>query len=142
LFLSETANHAHLVLPATSWLEEIGYKVTNTHVYLMDQAIEPVGQARPLSGVLKELAQRLGLLVFNDRGEAQARARITEGIVPGIVWMRQGWPHLNALTTCAPCLPDSAVEGVGFPAGQAAHEALVEVAKLTEGEKDMTVPCR
>ena len=32
-----------------------------------------------------------------------------------------------ALTACAPCLPDAAVEALGFPAGQAAHEALVEV---------------
>jgi len=276
LFLSETAKHAHLVLPGTTWLEEVGYKKTNTHVYLMDQAIEPVGQARSLSWVLKELSRRLSVqdffpwpsqeqavdaildvpatghitvsdlrarrgreplrispvahpdlrfptpsgkvefyserslkwglpplpeyreplesprsrpevaqryplvlrpgrtfghfnnfyrngraisrlarrepepvvwlhpedaaargiqerervVVFNDRSEFQARAKVTARIFPGTVWVRTGWPGLNALTACAPCLPDAAVEGVGFAAGQAAHEALVEVKTL------------
>jgi len=36
LFMNETARRfADVVLPGTAWLEELGFKVTNTHLYLM-----------------------------------------------------------------------------------------------------------
>ena len=44
LFMNDTARRfADVVLPSTSWLEEVGCKSTNTHLYLMDQALEPPG---------------------------------------------------------------------------------------------------
>lgn len=52
---------AHVVLPGTIWLEEIGAKATNTHVYLCDRALPPAGQARPLHSVYRDLADRLGV---------------------------------------------------------------------------------
>ena len=62
LFMSDTAREcADVLLPATSWLEELGMKSTNTHLYLMPQAIEPPGEARSASWVLRELARRLDL---------------------------------------------------------------------------------
>jgi anaerobic selenocysteine-containing dehydrogenase len=62
LFTNETArDHADVVLPGTSWLEETGFKVTNTHLYLMDQALEPAGEARPAWWVLDQVARRLGV---------------------------------------------------------------------------------
>ncbi|NBT01293.1 MAG: hypothetical protein EBS61_11950, partial [Betaproteobacteria bacterium] len=37
LFMNETAaSHAQLVLPSTAWLEELGCKMTHTHLYLSD----------------------------------------------------------------------------------------------------------
>ena len=49
LFMNDTARRfADVVLPSTSWLEEVGCKSTNTHLYLMDQALEPPGETRPL----------------------------------------------------------------------------------------------
>ena len=49
LFLNDTARRfADVVLPSTSWLEELGCKSTNTHLYLMDQALQPPGETRPL----------------------------------------------------------------------------------------------
>jgi len=65
LFLHDTARQfADVVLPATSWLEEVGCKSTNTHLYLMERALPAPGEARTLSHVLRELAGRLGLADF------------------------------------------------------------------------------
>ncbi|HEX6022107.1 MAG TPA: molybdopterin dinucleotide binding domain-containing protein, partial [Solirubrobacter sp.] len=62
LFLNDTARRfADVVLPATSWLEELGCKSTNTHLYLMPQVLEPPGETRPVPWVLRQLAARLGL---------------------------------------------------------------------------------
>ncbi|MGH7387850.1 MAG: molybdopterin-containing oxidoreductase family protein [Candidatus Rokuibacteriota bacterium] len=271
LFMNDTARrHADVVLPATAWLEEIGCKSTNTHLYLMPKALEASGETRPVAWVLRELARRLDLddfwpwvgadgpseegpidalldhpstrhatvaalraeggmralevshvaypdrvfdtpsgkvelyserakslglpplpvhvplpasrspLVFrqgrtltafhgfydhglalptlaradpepvlwispddagargvadgapirlsNERGEMTARAHVTDRIPPGVVWMRDGWSGLNRLTSGAPVLPDAAVDVLGFAAGQAAYDAMVEVA--------------
>jgi len=67
--------------------------------------------------------------IFNQRGEMQARALVTDRIPPGTVWMRDGWAGLNTLTSGAPILPDAAV-GLfeRFSSGQAEFEAAVEVA--------------
>jgi len=60
LFMHDTARrHADLLLPATSWLEDTGCKSTNTHLYLMPKVLEPPGEARSPSWVLRELARRL-----------------------------------------------------------------------------------
>ena len=65
LFMNDTAREcADVVLPGTSWLEETGFKTTNTHLYLMDQAISPRGESQTASWVLNELAQRVGLEDF------------------------------------------------------------------------------
>lgn len=62
LFESETIREAaDLVIPATSWVEQQGCKMTHTHVYLMDQAIEPQGDAQSLSVLLRSLADRLAI---------------------------------------------------------------------------------
>jgi len=62
LFMNDTARQfADVFLPATSWLEELGCKSTNTHLYLMDKILEPPGEARPLPFILRGLAARLGL---------------------------------------------------------------------------------
>lgn len=62
LFMSDTARQAaDVVLPGTAWLEETGYKATNSHFYLMEQALEPEGETKPLYWVFSQLADRLGL---------------------------------------------------------------------------------
>jgi anaerobic selenocysteine-containing dehydrogenase len=65
LFMNDTARHfADVVLPSTSWLEELGCKSTNTHLYLMPRVLDPPGEARPGPWVLRALAQRLDLEDF------------------------------------------------------------------------------
>lgn len=62
LFESETIRRAaDIVLPGTSWLEEIGVKHSATHVYLMERALAPQGEARSNVAVLRALADRLGV---------------------------------------------------------------------------------
>ena len=266
LFLNDTARRfADVVLPATSWLEEVGCKSTNTHLYLMERALPAPGETRTVSFVLRELAARLGLAdfypwageegvldaliahpatggatvaalraeggmralrvshvahpdrrfptpsgkielvseqatrlglpalpvfaplpetsypltfrqgrtltqfhgfydhgqalptlarldpepvlwisiadgaarglvdgamirLFNDRGEMEARAHLTDKVSPGTVWMRDGWTGLNRLTGGEAALPDHAVDVFGFSGGQASFDARVEVA--------------
>ncbi len=268
LFMNDTARQfADVFLPSTSWLEELGCKSTNTHLYLMDKILEPPGEARPLPFILKGLADRLGLpddlhpwdrdegpldaildhpstrhatvaalraeggirplaishvahpdlvfdtpsgkiefyseraasvglpplpvfeplssssrypltfrqgrtltqfhgfydhgralptlarldpeprlwispadatargiadggaiRIYNERGEFLARALVTDRIPDGAVWMRDGWTGLNRLTAGSSCIPDDAVDLFAFSAGQAAFDALVEVA--------------
>jgi anaerobic selenocysteine-containing dehydrogenase len=62
LFLNDTARRfADVVLPATTWLEELGCKSTNTHLYLMPKILDGPGATRPIAWVLQELARRVGL---------------------------------------------------------------------------------
>jgi anaerobic selenocysteine-containing dehydrogenase len=62
LFLNDTAERfADVVLPSTAWLEELGCKSAYTHLYLMEPALPPAGEARPASALLRALAGRLGL---------------------------------------------------------------------------------
>jgi anaerobic selenocysteine-containing dehydrogenase len=62
LFWNDTARRfADVVLPGTSWLEELGCKSTNTHLYLMPRVLEAPGEARSAAWILRELARRLGL---------------------------------------------------------------------------------
>lgn len=65
LFMNETIRRsADLILPATAWLEEPGLKLTATHIYLMEQALLPAGETRPLSQVLCQLSEHLSLANF------------------------------------------------------------------------------
>ena len=65
LFLNDTARRfADVVLPGTAWLEELGCKSTNTHLYLMPKVLEPAGRDAPGAWVLRELARRLGVADF------------------------------------------------------------------------------
>src|SRR5262245_27027810 len=72
LFLNDTARQvADVVLPGTAWLEELGCKSTNTHLYLMPKVLDPPGEARPGAWVLQELARRLDLEEFYPWASAE-----------------------------------------------------------------------
>ena len=65
LFMNDTARqYAHIVLPGTAWVEELGAKATNTHVYLMPKAVEPEGECRSSMWMLRELARRMDVPDF------------------------------------------------------------------------------
>ena len=269
LFMNETIRRfADIVLPATAWLEDIGCKATNTHVYLAEKILEPEGAARPVQDVLKGLAARFGVTGFypwesqealldvildhpatghatvaslranggraalnishiahpdrkfgtpsgriefhsaraedaglpplpvhntknaaaayplalcqgrtltqfhafydhgkalpllakrdpgpdlwispadagaravsngdairvhNRRGAFEAAAHVTDRIPPGTVWMRDGCEGLNQVTSGASVLPEAALNLFPFTVGQAAYDAMVEVARI------------
>lgn len=268
LFMQDTARQfADIVLPATAWLEQIGCKMTNTHLYLMEQALPAPAQTRTMSWILRQLAQRLQvddffpwendevminaildhpctghatiadlraqggiralnishvghpdhcystpsqkiefvsgtaqayglpalpvyhplpesdyplifrqgrtlthfhgfydhgqalpslarldkqpqlwispndaearnisngdtIKIYNECGEFEACALVTDKIPTGTVWMRSGWLGINRLTSGQACLPDAAVEHFAFAAGQAGFDARVEVTRF------------
>ncbi|MBI4635950.1 MAG: molybdopterin-dependent oxidoreductase [Candidatus Rokubacteria bacterium] len=77
LFMNDTARgFADVVLPGTSWLEEVGCKSTNTHLYLTPRVLDPPGETRSVTWILRELASRLGLADFfpwqSDEGPIDA----------------------------------------------------------------------
>lgn len=61
IFLTETAEFADVVLPATSWGETDGV-CTNTErrVQRLRKAVEPPGEARPDWWIISEIARRMG----------------------------------------------------------------------------------
>jgi assimilatory nitrate reductase catalytic subunit len=60
-FLSETAQRADVVLPATAWAEDEGLMTNGEgRVIKHNKACEPPGEARPDWWIMRELARRLG----------------------------------------------------------------------------------
>ncbi|HWZ72716.1 MAG TPA: molybdopterin-dependent oxidoreductase [Casimicrobiaceae bacterium] len=82
----------------------------------------------PADAAMRQVVDGAAIRIFNDRGDLLARARVTDRIPAGTLWMRDGWPNLNRLTAGAPVLPDVAVDLFAFSAGQATFDAMVEVA--------------
>jgi len=73
VFANDTIRRvADIVLPGTVWLEDLGFKETATHFYLMDKALEPAGECRPLIPVLRDLADRLSIEDFFPWGSLEA----------------------------------------------------------------------
>ncbi len=73
LFLNDTARrYADVVLPGTAWLEEVGCKMTHTHLYLMERALAPPGETRSLHRLMTTLAERLGLDGFHPWASEEA----------------------------------------------------------------------
>jgi len=89
---------------------------------------EPGLWISPADAAARELADGAAIRIYNQRGELRARARVTNHVPAGTVWMRDGWPGLNTLTSGAAVLPDAAVDVFAFSAGQASFDARVEVA--------------
>lgn len=58
------------------------------------------------------------ILISNQRGEFNAQAKVTDRIKPGVVWMRDGWPGFNSLTSYSSVVPDSALSEFPFSVGQ------------------------
>jgi len=61
IFLTETAQFAHVVLPGVSFAEKDGtFTATDRRVQRVRKAIEPLGDARPDWEILCDLAKRMG----------------------------------------------------------------------------------
>jgi formate dehydrogenase alpha subunit len=62
IFLTQTAQMAHVVLPGAVWAEVEGtFTNTERKVQRIRQAVEPPGQARPNWQILSEIGRRMGL---------------------------------------------------------------------------------
>ena len=71
IFRTETADLAHVVLPAAAWGETDGvYTNTERRVQRVRAAVPPQGEARPDWWILAQIAKRLGIQGF-DYGSAK-----------------------------------------------------------------------
>ena len=97
---------------------------------LAKRETEPALWISPADAQRRRLADGAAIRMFNQRGELRARAHVTDRIPAGTVWLRDGWPGLNALTGGSSVLPDEAVDLFDFSGGQAMFDAMVEVAAI------------
>lgn len=81
-FMTDTADLADIVLPATTQLEhlDIHFSYGHTDVLINEPAIAPLGEAKPNTQIFRELAANLGFSdpCFADDDEALARQAMHE----------------------------------------------------------------
>ena len=110
-FLTDTADYADIVLPATTQLEHIDVHKSYGHLYVLanNAAIAPVGESLPNIEVFRRLAARMGFddPCFRDGDEAVAQQALGSGHrnLEGIDWERlrsRGWMRLAVPEKYAP----------------------------------------
>jgi formate dehydrogenase major subunit len=90
IFLTETANYADVILPASAWAEKTG-TVTNTNrqVQMGRQVVSPPGDAREDWWIEVELAKRLGLgWAYTHPSEVFAEMKLNMNSFNNITWDR------------------------------------------------------
>ena len=90
IFLTETANYADVILPASAWAEKTG-TVTNTNrqVQMGRPAVSPPGEAREDWAITVELARRLGLdWGYSHPREVFAEMKRSMKSLDNITWER------------------------------------------------------
>jgi formate dehydrogenase alpha subunit len=77
IFLTETAQLAHVVLPGVSFAEKDGtFTATDRRVQRVRRAIEPLGQARPDWKIICQIAQEMGGTGFDFASPAEVMDEI------------------------------------------------------------------
>jgi anaerobic selenocysteine-containing dehydrogenase len=116
LFLTDTADYADIVLPATSQLEHHDIHPSYGHLYVLasQPAIAPVGESKPNAEVFRLLAKRMGFTdaCFDDSDEDMCRQALESSnpALKGITWdglKATGWQRL--------AVPDAPFANGGFP---------------------------
>jgi anaerobic selenocysteine-containing dehydrogenase len=97
-FLTDTADHADYVLPATTQLEhwDVHMSYGHTDVLLNRPAIAPVGQARSNTQIFRDLAHRMGLrqACLSDSDEQLCRTAFGDRVDFDTL-LAQGFAHLS-----------------------------------------------
>ena len=111
VFLTDTADYADIVLPATTQLEHTDIHSSYGHLYALanNAAIAPLGEAKPNTEVFRLLAARMGFdePCFRESDEDMARnAFLTDHPrAQGLAWdtlKEKGWQRLNVPSPFAP----------------------------------------
>ncbi len=117
IFLTETANYADIILPASALYEKNGtVSNTNRQVQRVRPAVTPPGEAREDWKITVELAQRIGLnWDYTDVSQVFAEMKLTMESLDNITWER-----LETETITYPSLSETdpgqpIVFGDGFP---------------------------
>jgi len=109
-FLTDTADYADYVLPATTQLEHLDVHRSYGHLYVVanNPAIDPLGEALPNSEIFRRLAARMGFTeaCFRESDEQIAAQAFTgAGTTAGYRWdqvRQRGWWRLNLPSPYAP----------------------------------------
>jgi anaerobic selenocysteine-containing dehydrogenase len=124
-FMTDTADWADIVLPATTQLEHLDVHTSYGHTWALinEQAIAPLGEAKPNTQIFRELAARCGYTdtCFSDSDEALARIAFKRDVDFNTL-REHGWVQLPVAeaplanggfpTPSGKCLIDSPVYGV------------------------------
>jgi len=118
IFLTETAWHADVVLPASAHAEKSGtFTNTNRQVQMARPALEPPGNARQDWELIQELAKRIGL-DWNYKDPSDVFAEMSE-VMPSlanITWERVERENSVTYPCLAPEDPgEEIIFGDGFP---------------------------
>lgn len=107
-FMTDTARHADVILPATTQLEHLDALFSWGHHYftLNEPAIEPLGEAKPTTEAFRLLAARLGLddPLLRETDE-ELLARLLAGEPGGVSLARlreRGWQKVELGQDAAP----------------------------------------
>jgi anaerobic selenocysteine-containing dehydrogenase len=111
VFLTDTADYADIVLPATTQLEHLDVHSSYGHLYALanNPAIAPLGEAKPNTEVFRLLAARMGFdepcFAESDESMAANAFVASHPRMAGIDWetlKTQGWQRLNVASPYAP----------------------------------------
>ena len=80
----------------------------------------------------RELQDGDPIRIFNDLGDFVAKVHVTDKMLEGTIWMRDGWVGLNNVTSGSDVLPDAALNLFPFTVGQTNFGAQVDVAGVSE----------
>lgn len=82
LFLTKTAELAHVVFPAASYVEKAGtFTNTEGHVQAVRRAIDPVGESRPDWEIVSALSMLMGMPL--EYGDAKELLKEIRSVIPG-----------------------------------------------------------
>jgi anaerobic selenocysteine-containing dehydrogenase len=110
-FMTDTADYADIVLPATTQLEHLDVHKSYGHLYVLanNPAIAPIGESLPNIEVFRRLAARMGFdePCFRDSDDEVARQALGSGHrnLAGVDWealKEQGWQRLAVAERFAP----------------------------------------
>jgi anaerobic selenocysteine-containing dehydrogenase len=98
-FMTDTADIADYVLPATTQLEHLDVHTSYGHTYALinEAAVAPLGEAKPNTQIFRELAARMGFdePCFADSDETLARMAFRSDAVDFDTLRRDGWVKLR-----------------------------------------------
>jgi anaerobic selenocysteine-containing dehydrogenase len=115
-FQTDTADHADILLPATTQLEHVDIHSTYGHLYMManNAAIAPLGEAKPNTEIFRQLAARMGFddPCFRESDDEIAAHAFNAKDQRAIHFdweslKRKGWQKLN--------MPEAPFADGGFP---------------------------
>jgi len=142
-FMTDTADVADYVLPATTQLEHLDVHTSYGHTWVLlnEPAIAPLGEARPNTQIFRDLAAHMGYTdaCFADSDETMARAAFRRDVefdqlrecgwvqlpLPEAPFANGGFP-----TPSGKCIIDSPLFGV--PDHVANHESVASTPALAE----------